>query len=108
MPISKDVHVYYGIGLVPVQFYLSNRHNSKEVVEYSLKEGCIIKDFNLIDNKCNSTKEILELLQLKSKDITSFTYNKSVFIHINSAPIIVSVPGKGLMSVIEILKIDDE
>jgi len=65
----------------------------------------MIKDFKLIDNECNGIKEILEFLRLKSKDITSFTYNKSVFLHINSAPIIVNVPGKGLMSVIEILKI---
>ena len=106
MPISKDVHVYYGVGLVPVQFYLSNRHNSKELVEYCLKEGWIIKDFTPIDNKCNGIKEILEFIQPKLKDIKNFIHNKSVFIHINRAPIIANVPGEGLMAFIEMLKIN--
>ncbi len=101
MALTNDVHVAYGIGLVPIQFYLLNRHDSKKLVEYCLKEGWIIEDLSHIG--LEKIKKTLEL-----QDIANLSESKPTFIHIDRTVPIVNVMDKGLMAVIEILVIGDE
>ncbi len=101
MATSNRYHVHYGVGLVPIDFYLLNKRNSKKLIEYCLKEGWIVKDFTRIDNEDKNMEEIWQ-------ELMTLIPRKNVFIHINKRTPIVSILDKGLMAVIEILKIDEE
>ncbi len=101
MTASNRAHVYYGIGLVPMDFYLLNRNDSKKLIEYCLKEGYIIKDFI---HKCDKHLDIEEI----SQEVSFFTSGEDVFVHLKKRAPIVNILDKGLMAVIEILKIDEE
>ncbi len=101
MTTSNKVHVYYGIGLIPIDFYIINRKDSKRIIECCLKEGCIIKDFVHIDDKYINIEEIMPKLPfIMSK--------KNVLVHLDKRAPIVNILDKGLMAVIEILKIEEE
>ena len=101
MTTSNGNHASYGIGLIPIDFYLFNRKDSRKIIEYCLKEGCMIKDFTYID-----AKDIK--VEIKSFEFPCFVTDKKFFIHLNKRTPIVNIFGKGLMAVVEILKIDDE
>ena len=99
MTASNRAYVYYGIGLVPINFYILNRNDSKKLIECCLKEGCIMKDFTHVDDKYVNIEEIMpEMPFIMSK--------KNVFVHLNKRAPVVNILDKGLMAVIEILKIE--
>jgi hypothetical protein len=101
MTTSSRAHVYYGIGLVPIDFYILNRNDSKKLIEYCLREGCIIKDFICTCDKCIDIEKI-------NQEMSFYISNKNVFIHLDKRAQIVNVLDKGLMAVIEVLKIEEE
>jgi len=101
MTTSNRVYVYYGIGLVPIDFYLLNRNDSKKIIEYCLKESCIIKNFAYIDDKDIKIDKI-------KQEFSMFYISQKTLIHLNKRAHIVNILDKGLMAVIEILKIEDE
>jgi hypothetical protein len=101
MVTSNKTHVYYGIGLVPIDFYLLNRNDSKKLIEYCLKEGYIIKDFVQVCDNCIDIEEISQIVPFLMS-------NKDVFVNLNKRAPIVNMLGKGLMAVIEMLKIGEE
>ena len=101
MTASNRAHVYYGIGLVPIDFYLLNRNDSKKIIEYCLKEGCMIKDFTYICDKYMDIKKI-------NREVPLFMSKNNVFIHLDKRAPIVNMLDKGLIAVIEMLRIDEE
>jgi hypothetical protein len=105
MTISRNGRVSYGLGLVPIQFYVTHKHNSKELVKYCLREGWIIKDFASIDNDHWNLDEILQIVEHKLQEFSSCAREKDIFIHLDRRPVVVNVIDKGLMVVIEILRI---
>ncbi len=109
MACANVVHVSYWIGLVSIQFYLLNRHDSKKLVEYCLKEGWLTKDFTHVYKENEKIEKIRELLALKLQDIINLSGGKPILIHMDRVmPIMVNISGKGLMAAIEILMIGDE
>jgi hypothetical protein len=101
MTTSNRAHVYYGIGLFPIDFYILNRNDSKRLIECCLKESCVMKDFTHIADKYINIEEIMP-------EIPFIISKKNVFIHFNKRAPIVNMLDKGLMAIIEILKIDEE
>jgi len=95
MTASNRAHVYYGIGLVPVDFYLLNRNDSKKLIECYFKEGYIIKDFI---HKCDKYMNIEEM----SQEMPFFTSRKMFSYILKKRPLIVNILDKGLMAVIEV------
>ena len=93
--------MYYGIGLIPIDFYLLNRKDSKRIIEYCLKEGHIIKDFTHTCDKYINIEKI-------SQEERFFMSKKNVLVHFNKRAPIVNILDKGLMAVIGILKIEEE
>jgi len=100
MTVSNRAHVYYKIGLVPIDFYLLNRNDSKKLIECCLKEGYIIKDFICTCDKYMDIEEI-------SQEVPLLMSKKNVLIHLNKRAPIINVLDKGLMAIIEILKIEE-
>jgi hypothetical protein len=105
MTISRNGRVSYGLGLVPIQFYVTHKHDSKELIKYCLREGWMIKDFATIDDGYWNLDEILQIVERKLQELSSFARKKDIFIHLNRRPVVVNVIDKGLMVVIEILRI---
>jgi hypothetical protein len=101
MTTTNGIHIAHEIWLVPISFYLLNRKDSKRIIEYCLKEGYMIKDFTYIENKDIKLERI-------SCDFPCLVLDKKIFIHINKRPLIVNTFDKGLMAVVEILKINGE